>query len=339
MRLLIPVVSTLIVDAIATCLLEPSEGPSPHPQTFLSVFGKSTENVSVSESIWLAVSLILSILVCTAAMVGLYLAHCLAVILAWLSLGLTIIISSSLLFKLRALATSLNVAMDKVSIAFLVANVAIVGNMAIFWRAPLIVTQFYLIVISVFATLAFLEIPDWTIWTLLVLLIVYDTVIVLPPQGLLRILIEKVQERGDPIPALVYSTAARDASDDSDEPNIFDDDDGSIQPQLISDEVIGQADVPLESRRTDNGLTLGLGDFIFYGTLVTRAARVGCDYVILAMLGVIFGLLFTLVCLLVQRKPLPALPFSLTLGLMCFVAAFCSFRRFIHVTASRLIVF
>jgi presenilin 1 len=55
--------------------------------------------------------------------------------------------------------------------------------------------------------MVFLGIPDWTIWILLILLVFYDAIVVLCPHGLLNILVKKSEERGDEIPALVYSSA------------------------------------------------------------------------------------------------------------------------------------
>jgi presenilin 1 len=52
------------------------------------------------------------------------------------------------------------------------------------------------------------------IWILLVILIVYDTCIVLCPGGLLRMLVEESEECSDAIPALVYTSAVYFAEDE-----------------------------------------------------------------------------------------------------------------------------
>lgn len=64
--------------------------------------------------------------------------------------------------------------------------------------------QIYLINASVVVAYVFTWIPEWTTWTLLVAMAVYDVGAVLAPGGPLRLLIELAEERDEDIPALVY---------------------------------------------------------------------------------------------------------------------------------------
>jgi hypothetical protein len=64
--------------------------------------------------------------------------------------------------------------------------------------------QTYLINASVVVAYVFTWIPEWTTWTLLVAMAVYDVGAVLAPGGPLRLLIELAEERDEDIPALVY---------------------------------------------------------------------------------------------------------------------------------------
>jgi presenilin 1 len=72
----------------------------------------------------------------------------------------------------------------------------------------------------------------------------------------------------------------------------------------------------------------GLRAFCFYGILVTRAARLGWDLVILCVFAVVLGLALTLICLAIFQRALPALPFSLLLGIIFFLTGAFTFRQF-----------
>ncbi|KAF5831859.1 Presenilin-domain-containing protein [Dunaliella salina] len=67
-----------------------------------------------------------------------------------------------------------------------------------------------------------------------------------------------------------------------------------------------------------DAIKLGLGDFVFYSLLVGRAAMYDCMTVFAAYIGIIAGLGLTLIFLAISQHALPALPFSIAMGVMFY---------------------
>uniref|UniRef100_A0A1D2A137 Presenilin n=2 Tax=Auxenochlorella protothecoides TaxID=3075 RepID=A0A1D2A137_AUXPR len=95
---------------------------------------------------------------------------------------------------------------DWVSLTLLLYNTAVLGAATLFhFPAPLLLKQANLIAVGVGTAFTFTFVPEWTSWTLLVAMALYDIAAVLAPWGPLKELVDLASESGDPIPALVYS--------------------------------------------------------------------------------------------------------------------------------------
>lgn len=89
----------------------------------------------------------------------------------------------------------------------------------------------------------------------------------------------------------------------------------------------------------DRGIRLGLGDFIFYSVLVGRAAMYDLMTVYACYLAVISGLGCTLILLSVSHRALPALPISITLGVLFYFLTRLLMEPFVVGTATNLVMF
>lgn len=106
----------------------------------------------------------------------------------------------------------------------------------------------------------------------------------------------------------------------------------SLQNQ-IEMERVGQTEV------TSRGIRLGLGDFVFYSVLVGRAAMYDLMTVYACYLAIISGLGCTLILLSVCHRALPALPISITLGVIFYFLTRLVMEPFVVGTATNLMMF
>ncbi|KAB0395803.1 hypothetical protein E2I00_002796 [Balaenoptera physalus] len=208
----------------------------------------------------------------------------------------------------REVLKTYNVAMDYPTLFLTVWNFGAVGMVCIHWKGPLVLQQAYLIMISALMALVFIKyLPEWSAWVILGAISVYDLVAVLCPKGPLRMLVETAQERNEPIfPALIYSSAMV----------------WTVGMAKLDPSSQGALQLPYDPEM--GGVKLGLGDFIFYSVLVGKAAATGSG-----------DWNTTLACFVaILIKALPALPISITFGLIFYFSTDNLVRPFMDTLAS-----
>lgn len=312
------------------------------------------ESPDTSTKVWnaLANSLILMgvIVVMTILLIVLYKQRCYRIIHGWLILSSLMLLSIFSYLYLEEILRAYNIPMDYPTALLIMWNFGVMGMICIHWQGPLLLQQAYLIFVAALIALVFIKyLPEWTTWAVLAVISVWDLIAVLTPKGPLRILVETAQERNEQIfPALIYSSTymypymAMATNGENERPtrsNSTDDSHGftqewvnthanrAAQRQLeVHEAPSGQVrtqihEQPQQHEDEERGVKLGLGDFIFYSVLVGKASSYGDWNTTLAcFVAILIGLCLTLLLLAIFKKALPALPISITFGLIFYFA-------------------
>merc|ERR1712137_623279 len=145
------------------------------------------------------------IIVVTFVLVLLYKYRCLKIIYNWLMLSVAMLLGVFGGALYYHIFVKFNWPLDWITFSVIIFNFGVVGMFSIFWRAPTKTTQAYLVAISALMACFFTRLAEWTTWTLLISIAIYDLFAVLCPRGPLKMLVDLSQERGEPIPALLYN--------------------------------------------------------------------------------------------------------------------------------------
>eukprot|EP01133_Synstelium_polycarpum_P016844 gene16844-20028_t len=324
---------------------------------------------STGQKIWgsllNALVFLVTITLTTVAFVFLYKYRCTKVIYAWLFASVGLLLGSMGSYIFMAMLDANNLALDYISFAFLMFNFSVGGIIAIFWYAPAIMNQGYLVLISCLMAISFTRLPEWTTWTILAIISIYDLFAVLCPKGPLRVLVETAQERNETIPALIYNAnfdapvrpnvpsrpqqqqatspaSAVVAEHSIDDENEFASPVASLQQPITSnnsDRAVSNDNdeeivVEEDGQEKKKSLKLGLGDFVFYSVLMGRAALFDMSTVFTCYVAIITGLFATLILLAIFRKALPALPISIAFGIVFYFLTRIFLYPFIETTGS-----
>ena len=77
----------------------------------------------------------------------------------------------------RDILRTYNIPIDYITILFLLWNFSIVGLVSIYWKAPLVIQQAFLILSSSLIAISFVvHLPEWTVWLLLAVMAIWGTI-------------------------------------------------------------------------------------------------------------------------------------------------------------------
>jgi presenilin 1 len=207
-----PVSITMILSALAVVYINTDETRAQGEAAFSSTYevieldeGNSSQNFAAS----VANTLIIVSVICamTFVVVLLYKYRCTKIFMGYMVVVTALLLGYFTSTMLIIAIEKYNLGIDKLSFAYVMWNYAVVGTAAIFYPVgiPLWVSQGYLIGSSIVLAWQLSYFNEWTAWTLLVVLALYDLFAVLTPCGPLKYLAQLMSRHDAPaLPGLLY---------------------------------------------------------------------------------------------------------------------------------------
>lgn len=279
----------------------------------------------IGDSLVNALVIVGAITVITLLMVLLYKLRCMKIIYAWFGLSAMMIFFFMFWIWIDLVCTRYQIPYDFVSIFAITWNFGVVGLVTVFYYSHPRLQQVYLVVLSVILAWVLTRLPEWSTWSILIFVAIYDIIAVLCPKGPLRMLLEAAAERNEPLPGFIYDSdgggqrrlrpgTSHAAQDAAGQPTPATQRRDSVEDEEPDEDPFTVVDA-------QRYFKLGLGDFIFYSLLVGRAATSSFVAWVVCFVVVLLGLVGTLCSLLFLKgrvPALPALPISIFLGVAAF---------------------
>ncbi|EXB94288.1 Presenilin-like protein [Morus notabilis] len=172
-----------------------------------------------------------------------------------------------------------SIPIDSLTSFLLLFNFSVVGVLSLFSAGfPIIWRQSYMVSLGIFVATWFTRLPEWTTWSLLVALALYDLVAVLAPGGPLKLLVELASSRDEELPALVYEarpTVPREAEIRGPPLGLLVSDSGNVELQAMPRDSASRENLAAVDEEDDEGSPLvgnGGDPSSEYSTVVARSS-------------------------------------------------------------------